>query len=72
MDPDIKPTSIQVEYKARCRGCSDLNRFYAVSKIEAGVIPDPNLMVHEDIEARGWIDGLCPRCVQARFPTNQP
>jgi len=62
------PTITSLNYSMRCRSCNkdhDLKLGRTTTDFE-----ELEVLVHSDLDDRGWVDGQCPTCVDAQAGTN--
>jgi len=54
------PTVEQVTYRMFCKHCGQTTH-YVVDR-DCDDFEDLEVLVHTDLEDRGWVDGMCPTC----------
>lgn len=58
----MSPTITSINYDATCRTCGASHSFKLNHKTED--FEELEILVHADLDDRGWVDGECDRCAE--------
>lgn len=68
--PNPQPRVVRVTFQCECRTCEAILAVVSEPGNQYADCLDLEILAHEALEADGWVDGMCPRCVESSFGEN--